>query len=156
MDRRHFRVEESEVASWYRDAPELLVIETLSFVIDFGIMHLFSSMFGIFAVTVGRGLSMHYEGLINSYCHTGQQDSCGTKDSLVVACLTGGEGFHVQHHVDATCASHGWSWGSVSPFIPLLDVNYLVICLMELLGLAWDVKHPSQNHPRSKTGVHQE
>jgi len=156
LDRRHFRIYEGEVANWYRDAPELLVIEILSFAIDTITMQLFNSVFGVWTVVIGRALSLHYEGLINSYCHTGQHDACGTKDSLVVAWLTGGEGFHVQHHADASCASHGWSWGSVNRCIPLLDVNYLVICLFELSGLAWDVKHPRQNYLSSKTGAHQE
>jgi stearoyl-CoA desaturase (delta-9 desaturase) len=44
-----------------------------------------------------------------------------------------GEGWHNNHHAFPTSARHGLRWWQV-------DVSYIVIRALKLLGLAWDVK----------------
>jgi len=41
-----------------------------------------------------------------------------------------GEGWHNNHHAAQRCARHGHRWWE-------LDVTYLMICVLERLGLAW-------------------
>jgi stearoyl-CoA desaturase (delta-9 desaturase) len=50
-----------------------------------------------------------------------------------VALLTGGEGWHNNHHMHPVSAAHGMAWWEV-------DLNYWLIRLLALLGLAKDIK----------------
>jgi sn-1 stearoyl-lipid 9-desaturase len=50
-----------------------------------------------------------------------------------VALLTFGEGWHNNHHAHPTSAAHGLAWYE-------LDVTYLHIRALELLGLASQVR----------------
>ena len=55
--------------------------------------------------------------------------------------LTFGEGFHARHHDDARCARHAGE--------SRLDLGYLCICVLERLGLVWNVAHPVPEMPWS-------
>jgi stearoyl-CoA desaturase (delta-9 desaturase) len=48
-----------------------------------------------------------------------------------------GEGWHNNHHAFPTSARHGLAWWQ-------LDASWLIIRGMELTGLAWNVRVPSQ------------
>jgi stearoyl-CoA desaturase (delta-9 desaturase) len=50
-----------------------------------------------------------------------------------VALLTGGEGWHNNHHAHPVSARHGLTWYE-------FDINYYGIWLMQKLGLARQVK----------------
>ena len=50
----------------------------------------------------------------------------------LVALLTGGEGWHNNHHAFPVSARHGMAWYEV-------DVNYLAIWMLEKVGLATKV-----------------
>ncbi|MFZ0302415.1 MAG: fatty acid desaturase, partial [Terracidiphilus sp.] len=50
-----------------------------------------------------------------------------------VAFLTGGEGWHNNHHAHPTSATHGMAWWE-------LDFNYWGIRLLALVGLAKNIK----------------
>jgi stearoyl-CoA desaturase (delta-9 desaturase) len=50
-----------------------------------------------------------------------------------VALLTGGEGWHNNHHAHPVSARHGLAWYEFDP-------NWLGILLLKKLGLAKDVK----------------
>jgi fatty-acid desaturase len=50
-----------------------------------------------------------------------------------VALLTGGEGWHNNHHAHPVSATHGMAWWE-------LDFNYLAIRLLWLVGLARNIK----------------
>jgi fatty-acid desaturase len=91
-------------------------------------------MWGIFLrVTLG----LHATWLVNSATHMWGSRRFQTKDhsrnSWWVAMLTGGEGWHNNHHAHPVSARHGLAWYE-------FDQNYLGIKLLEKLGLAWDVK----------------
>ena len=83
----------------------------------------------------------------NSICHMfGQRDYQSTDESrnnFVCAMLSGGEGFHNNHHAFPTSARHGLEWWQ-------FDLSWYVIRLMELTGLAWNVKLPSLELRESK------
>ena len=52
-----------------------------------------------------------------------------------------GEGWHNNHHAFSNCARHGHRWWEV-------DMTYMVICVMEKLGLAWNVVRRTPHAPR--------
>jgi fatty-acid desaturase len=91
-------------------------------------------MWGIFLrVTLG----LHATWLVNSATHMWGSRRFNTKDesrnSWWVALLTGGEGWHNNHHAHPVSARHGLAWYE-------LDPNYLGILLLKKLGLAKDIK----------------
>lgn len=79
----------------------------------------------------------HTTWFVNSACHTWGYQSHKTGDRSTnlwwVALLSGGEGWHNNHHADQRAANHGRRWWE-------LDPTYWTIKLLERIGLAWDVK----------------
>jgi fatty-acid desaturase len=91
-------------------------------------------LWGIFFRTV---LGLHSTWLVNSATHMWGRQRFLTHDdsrnSLWVALLTFGEGWHNNHHAFPQSARHGIKWYEVDP-------NWYGIFLLRLLGLARDVK----------------
>ena len=91
-------------------------------------------LWGIFLrVAIG----FHVTWLVNSATHIWGTRRFKTRDDSTnlwwVALLTGGEGWHNNHHAHPVSASHGMAWYE-------LDFNYWGIKLLEWVGLAKDVK----------------
>jgi stearoyl-CoA desaturase (Delta-9 desaturase) len=59
-----------------------------------------------------------------------------SKNSFILAIVTLGEGWHNNHHYYASTANQGFFWWEV-------DISYYVIRLLGLLGLAHDIRTPS-------------
>lgn len=82
-------------------------------------------------------LALHATWLVNSATHMWGPRRFNTKDqsrnTWWVALLTGGEGWHNNHHAHPVSVRHGLAWYE-------FDQNYLSILLLKKLGLAWDVK----------------
>jgi len=82
-------------------------------------------------------LGLHSTWLVNSATHLFGSRRFETKDdsrnSWWVALLTGGEGWHNNHHAHPVSARHGLAWYE-------LDINYYGIWAMERLGLAKKVQ----------------
>jgi stearoyl-CoA desaturase (delta-9 desaturase) len=79
---------------------------------------------------------------INSLMHTFGTRPFLTRDdnsrnSGVVALLAWGEGWHNNHHAFPYSAAFGLRWFE-------FDAGFILIRLLEALGLAWDVKVPSR------------
>ena len=94
-------------------------------------------LWGVFLrVTVG----LHITWLVNSATHLWGRQRFETGDdsrnSMWVALLTFGEGWHNNHHAYPTSARHGLAWYEFDP-------NWLGIRLLQMLGLAKSVKHVS-------------
>ena len=60
-----------------------------------------------------------------------------SKNNPLVALLVFGDGWHNNHHAFEYSAAHGLEWWQV-------DFSYYLICCLEAVGLAWDVKRPSE------------
>jgi stearoyl-CoA desaturase (Delta-9 desaturase) len=92
---------------------------------------------GFFLSTV---LLWHGTFIINSLAHVWGSRRYATADTsrnnLLFALLTCGEGWHNNHHHFCASANQGFFWWEI-------DISYYVIKLMEALGLAWDVRKPS-------------
>jgi fatty-acid desaturase len=90
-------------------------------------------LWGIFLrVTLG----LHATWLVNSATHMWGSRRFATRDDSKnnwwVALLTGGEGWHNNHHAYPVSARHGMAWYE-------FDLNYLGIWLLGRLGLAKDI-----------------
>ncbi|KAI3956360.1 hypothetical protein MKW98_004808, partial [Papaver atlanticum] len=84
----------------------------------------------------------HSTFLVNSLCHTWGQRPWNTEDlsrnNWVVGLLLGnGEGWHNNHHAFQFSARVGLEWWQ-------LDVPWYIIKLLEHLGLATNVKVPTE------------
>ncbi len=91
-------------------------------------------MWGIFLrVTLG----LHATWLVNSATHMWGSKRFPTRDdsrnNWWVALLTGGEGWHNNHHAHPVSVRHGLTWWEFDP-------NYYGIWLLQKLGLARNVK----------------
>lgn len=91
-------------------------------------------LWGIFLRTV---LGLHFTWLVNSATHMwGKQrflTGDTSKNSLWVALLTWGEGWHNNHHAHPQSARHGLVWHEI-------DINWYGISFLRMVGLVWDVK----------------
>ncbi len=87
--------------------------------------------------------------LVNSVCHMQQfgyrffDTRDYSRNVWWVALLSGGEGWHNNHHAIPRSAKHGMAWWE-------FDYTYMVICILEKLGLATDVVRPKLSQPLSK------
>jgi stearoyl-CoA desaturase (delta-9 desaturase) len=92
-----------------------------------------------FRVTYG----LHATWLVNSATHLWGRRRFVTRDDSTnnwwVALLTFGEGWHNNHHAHPVSARHGLAWYE-------LDVNWICIRTLQVLGLAWDVKQAKLEH----------
>ena len=99
-------------------------------------------LWGIFFRTV---VGLHATWLVNSATHKWGSRRFQTRDDSTnnwwVALLTFGEGWHNNHHAHPTSARHGLAWYEV-------DLNWMGICVLRAVGLAWDIKTPK--HPSDR------
>ena len=61
-----------------------------------------------------------------------------SRNSLILAIVTLGEGWHNNHHYYATSANQGFFWWE-------LDISYYTLRLFSLFYLVWDLKNPPQH-----------
>ena len=100
-------------------------------------------------VTVG----LHATWLVNSATHLWGKRRFETKDdsrnNWWVAILTGGEGWHNNHHAHPVSARHGLAWYE-------FDINYYGIWLMEKMGLAKKVQIAKfdRHKPQTRRRLH--
>jgi fatty-acid desaturase len=101
----------------------------------------------IWGVFVRAVLVWHMTWLVNSASHLWGYRTYKTNDksrnNWVVALLTGGEGWHNNHHADPRSARHGhhkWEFDGI----------FLVICALEKIGLASKVVRPGQRRSQAR------
>jgi fatty-acid desaturase len=82
-------------------------------------------------------IGFHVTWMVNSVTHMWGTRRFPTSDdsrnNAWVALLTGGEGWHNNHHAYPVSARHGLAWYEI-------DVNFYGICLLERLGLVSNIK----------------
>jgi stearoyl-CoA desaturase (delta-9 desaturase) len=90
-------------------------------------------VWGVFLRTV---LVWHITWSVNSLSHIWGYRNYSTRDGSMnnwfVALVSVGEGWHNNHHHAPTSASNHHKWWEI-------DISYLEIRLLQLVGLAWDV-----------------
>jgi stearoyl-CoA desaturase (delta-9 desaturase) len=91
----------------------------------------------LWGVFLRIAIGFHVTWLVNSVTHLWGARRFNTHDDSTnnwwVAFLTGGEGWHNNHHAHPTSATHGMAWWE-------LDFNYWGIRLLALVGLAKNIK----------------
>jgi stearoyl-CoA desaturase (delta-9 desaturase) len=84
---------------------------------------------------------------VNSVCHLWGSRPFQTDDTsrnnLFVGVLGLGEGWHNNHHAFPQSARQGLFWWQ-------LDLSYAVIRFLEMLGLAWNVRRPTDQEMEKK------
>jgi stearoyl-CoA desaturase (delta-9 desaturase) len=82
----------------------------------------------------------HMTWSINSICHIWGTRPFRTPDlsrnNVIFGIFSFGEGWHNNHHAFPTSARHGLKWWQ-------LDLSYIVIRFLEMIGLAWNLKLPA-------------
>ena len=90
----------------------------------------------VWGVFVRMVFVLHATWLVNSASHMWGYKNYQTRDdsrnNWWVALITFGEGWHNNHHAHPRMAVHGHKWWEV-------DVTYMMIRIMKVVGLAWDV-----------------
>ncbi|KAL7599807.1 palmitoyl-monogalactosyldiacylglycerol delta-7 desaturase, chloroplastic [Lactuca sativa] len=90
----------------------------------------------------------HITWLVNSACHVWGQQAWDTGDlsrnNWWVGILAFGEGWHNNHHAFEYSAKHGLEWWQI-------DMTWYMIRFLEIIGVAADVKLPTQTHIQRMT-----
>jgi stearoyl-CoA desaturase (delta-9 desaturase) len=93
----------------------------------------------VWGVLLRTVLVWHITWSVNSVTHLWGYRNHDTQDdsrnNWLVGLISNGEGWHNNHHADPRSAAHGQRWWE-------LDVSYLTIRVLELVGLARDVVRP--------------
>jgi stearoyl-CoA desaturase (Delta-9 desaturase) len=89
----------------------------------------------------------HVTWSVNSVCHIWGSKPFRTadesRDNAIVGVLALGEGWHNSHHAFPTSAKHGLGWWKI-------DVSYIVIRMMGMVGLASDIRVPNAKRVAAK------
>lgn len=90
----------------------------------------------VWGVLLRTVMVWHITWCVNSLGHVWGYRNYETRDnsrnSLFAGLISNGDGWHNNHHHDQRSAAHGHRWFE-------LDVTYLTIKAMQLVGLVWDV-----------------
>jgi stearoyl-CoA desaturase (delta-9 desaturase) len=93
----------------------------------------------VWGFCVSTILLYHATFAVNSLCHLFGRRRYATTDlsrnNLLVALLTLGEGWHNNHHHYQGSARQGFFWWEI-------DVSYYLIKLLGWVGLVWDIREP--------------
>jgi fatty-acid desaturase len=99
----------------------------------------FGSSVLVWGVFVRTAVTWHISWSVNSVTHRfgyrNYETDEGSRNSILVSILSGGEGWHNNHHADPRSANFGHRRWEV-------DIGYLFIRLLEKLGLASDIIEP--------------
>jgi stearoyl-CoA desaturase (delta-9 desaturase) len=116
---------------------------------DSGVTGLQLLVWGLFVSTIAV---YHVTYLVNSATHLVGSRRYETKDdsknSMIVALLTFGEGWHNNHHYYPNSTRQGFFWWEI-------DITYYILSFMSMLGLVWDLKGVPKRilHPAPKPAV---
>lgn len=163
-DRENFKTRPAFVHDWVRDCPELLLVDLfhssitpwlhtilLGSIAQAGLGYARWAGFDLKALRfladtamgtalLGKVFAVHMSFLFNAYAHTHSVER-GTNDcaafdvkSSWFACMSSGENLHAQHHTHPALATNFKSPGWHKDWV------YGFICVLEKLGLVWEVK----------------
>jgi len=105
----------------------------------------FGASVWLWGVIVRTVMVWHVTWSGNSFPHLWGYRNYDTKDNsrnnFLVAIITSGEGWHNNHHADPNSASNSHRWWEI-------DLTYLFLRLLVMVGLAWNVILPSRGEIR--------
>ncbi len=95
----------------------------------------------VWGFLVSTVLLYHGTFVVNSLCHmfgsVRYRTADTSRNSMVLALITLGEGWHNNHHYYSASARMGFFWWEI-------DISYYVLSLLSSLGIVWDMRKPSQ------------
>ena len=101
----------------------------------------FGASVWLWGVVIRTVLVWHVTWCGNSFPHLfgyrNYETSDNSRNNAWVAIITSGEGWHNNHHAEPGSASNQRHWWEI-------DLTYLLLRLLVLLGLAWDVQLPKR------------
>jgi len=101
----------------------------------------FAASVWLWGVIIRTVLVWHVTWCGNSFPHLfgyrNYETNDNSRNNALVAIITSGEGWHNNHHAEPGCASNQRHWWEI-------DLTYLLLRLLVLLGLAWDVQLPKR------------
>jgi fatty-acid desaturase len=101
----------------------------------------FAASVWLWGVIIRTVLVWHVTWCGNSFPHLfgyrNYETNDNSRNNAWVAIITSGEGWHNNHHAEPGCASNQRHWWEI-------DLTYLLLRLLVLLGLAWDVQLPKR------------
>jgi stearoyl-CoA desaturase (delta-9 desaturase) len=99
----------------------------------------FGASVWLWGVVIRTILVWHITWCGNSFPHLfgyrNYETDDNSRNNMLVAIITNGEGWHNNHHADPNSASNQHRWWE-------FDLTYLFLRLLVLLGLAWNVQLP--------------
>ncbi len=102
----------------------------------------FGASVWLWGVVVRTVVVWHISWTVNSFAHVFGYQNYDTGDhsrnNVWVAIITSGEGWHNNHHAEPGCACNQRHWWEI-------DLTYLLLRLLVLIGLAWDVQLPKRS-----------
>jgi fatty-acid desaturase len=105
----------------------------------------FGASIWLWGVVVRTVLVWHITWCGNSFPHLfgyrNYETYDNSRNNILVALITSGEGWHNNHHADPSSATNQHRWWEI-------DLTYLLLCLLVRAGLAWDVKKPRRSIAR--------
>jgi len=136
--------------------PELVFLDKWFFIppVTFAVAcYLIGGWMGLFwGFFVSTVILYHTTFAINSFCHmfgrrryeTGEE----SKNSLWLAIVTMGEGWHNNHHHYPLSARQGFFWWEI-------DFSYYIIVLLSWMGIVWGVQGPPKKmlQPEAMTAI---
>ena len=122
--------------------PELRWLNRHPIIVPLALAGALSAIGGLSALVWGFAVSTvllwHGTFTINSLSHVfgrrRYQTDDDSKNNVVLALVTMGEGWHNNHHHYMNSARQGFRWYQV-------DLTYYVLCALSLAGLIWDIKN---------------
>ena len=101
----------------------------------------FGASVWLWGVIIRTVLVWHVTWCGNSFPHLfgyrNYETNDNSRNNAWVAIITSGEGWHNNHHADPNSASNQRHWWEI-------DLTYLLLRLLVLLGLAWNVQLPKR------------
>ncbi len=102
----------------------------------------FGASVWLWGVVIRTILVWHVTWCGNSFPHLfgyrNYETNDNSRNNAWVAIITSGEGWHNNHHAEPASASNQRHWWEI-------DLTYLLLRLLVLLGLAWDVQLPKRS-----------
>jgi stearoyl-CoA desaturase (delta-9 desaturase) len=93
----------------------------------------------VWGFCISTVLVYHGTFIVNSLAHVVGYRSFSTKDesrnNLLIALITFGEGWHNNHHFAPSSERQGFYWWEI-------DISHLVLTIFSWCGVVWDLKTP--------------
>ena len=158
MTKKNFEFKANRIKDFTK-YPELVfinkhdvLIPVLFFIFCYFLGHFWNGVFGIteestwalsgwqvvaYGFCLGTVLLYHSTFFVNSLAHVWGTRPYKTTDTsrnnLLIAILTMGEGWHNNHHHFQSSARNGFRWYQI-------DATYMILKLLSFVGIVWDLK----------------